>query len=101
MTRWIAFDQQTATALATALPGAELASGAGDELDAALDAAAADVPVAVVTPAAAAGGEAVLITIRARRSGQAEAEALEPVGYQAGGFLGLSDEPVFEDEEKQ
>jgi hypothetical protein len=96
--KWTAFDQETAAALAQHLSGVDVSQTAADALDSAIT-AAADAHVALVTPAT--GEATLLVTFRTKNSEAAEApaESAEPVGYQAGGFLGLTDEPLFDDEQ--
>jgi hypothetical protein len=96
--RWTAFDQETAAALAQHVPNVELSRTAADELESALD-AAATTPAVLVTPAAD-GEHTLLATFRTRDGENTEATTapVEPAAYQAGGFLGLADEPVFDDE---
>jgi hypothetical protein len=99
--KWTAFDQETAAALARHVEGVELSQTASDELDAALDAATA-APAAVLTPASD-REHTLLITMRTKESdsGREASESATPSSYQAGGFLGLADEPVFTDDKKK
>lgn len=98
--KWTAFDQETAAALAQHVPGVDISKTAADALDAAIDSAAA-AHVALVAPAT--DGEAtLLVTFRTKETPDANAPApgnAEPVAYQAGGFLGLADEPLYDDEQ--
>ena len=95
--KWTAFDQETAAALAQHVGNVEVSRTAADEVESALAAAAA-VPAALVMPAAD-GEQTLLATFRTRDGGTTEPEQqAAPKAYEAGGFLGLSDEPVFEDE---
>ncbi len=99
--KWTAFDQETAAALSAHLPNVELSQTAADELDAALSAAASSAS-AVLIPARD-GEHALFITMKTREP-LAEAQPdmpVMPASYQAGGFLGLVDEPIFEDDEKR
>ncbi len=99
--KWTAFDQETAAALSAHLPDVELSQTASDELDGAL-AAAASSACAVLIPARD-GEHALFITMKTRDA-NAEAQPHTPVmpaSYQAGGFLGLADEPIFEDDDKR
>ena len=96
--KWTAFDHETAAALAAHLPNVEISQGVTDELDAALAAATASAS-AVVMPAQD-GEHALFVTMRTKDP-NADTEPhvpVQPTSYQAGGFLGLADEPVFEDE---
>jgi len=104
--KWTAFDQETAAALAAQLPNVAHAPS-GDALDSALDHTsdpAANSAVAVLTPARDAG-HTLLITMKTRaaaeRAAASETSSPEPISYEAGGFLGLSDDPVYEDSKKK
>ena len=99
--KWTAFDQETAAALSSHLPGVELSQPGSDELDAAL-AAAASSASAVLIPARD-GEHALFITMKTRESA-ADARPHAPVtpsSFQPGGFLGLADEPVFDDDDQR
>jgi len=111
VSRWIAFDDDTASALAAADPShtASVARQPGDPLQKALGAGEG----VVILPSLEKGQALVLDIRRSAALTRPEASAppsasaaasvdasrpAQPVGYRAGGFLGLSDEPVFEDE---
>jgi hypothetical protein len=98
--KWTAFDQETAATLSGHLADVDISKNAAEPLDAAI-AAAADAHVALVAPAS--DGEAtLLVTFRTKETAASEpAGSAEPVGYAAGGFLGLSDEPLYEDRERR
>lgn len=101
--KWTAFDQETAATLSTAVADVEFAPTGADELDSALNAATGDAsPAAVIAPAAD-RDHALLITMRTKDpNAQTNDEPTpEPSSYQAGGFLGLADEPVFEETNKK
>jgi len=94
MTRWIAMDEPTAQELHDHRIDAEPSHG-----DALAEAFAA-MPSVLVLP----GGESQTIVARIRR-GQERGDFSvhrwtdeHAVGYQAGGMLGLLDEPVYEEE---
>ncbi|MFB3917266.1 MAG: hypothetical protein ACE14M_11090 [Terriglobales bacterium] len=108
MAQWIAFDSETASAVRQKTQG-EVCVAEGDALSAALG---SDVPVIAVLPAAAAGAS-LLLSVRHNRTtdesagGVVEAAAAEAgeqdrrarISYVPTGFLGLSDAPVYEEEE--
>ena len=110
--KWTAFDQETATALAAHLPNVAHSSDNKDALDSALDCVLRDSALnadpatgsaaAVLAPARATAGT-VLVTMKTKALTQpgSESDAPQPTGYQAGGFLGLSDDPVYEDDKKK
>jgi hypothetical protein len=100
--KWTAFDQQTAAALGAHMDAVEPSQTAKDELDSGLDLAATSAPAAVLTQAAD-REHALLITMRSKDAARAGADepTPEPTGYQAGGFLGLADEPLFDDDKKK
>jgi hypothetical protein len=99
MPRWIAFDQQTSSLLRTGLAQNDTIETFGRG---ALDYALAK-PGAVVTLIPSGGDVAVAIFRRPRparvetRPSRQQVAPPSPV-IRAGGFLGLSDEPVFADE---
>ena len=100
MARWIAFDQQTSSLLR-----ANLAQGNRIETfgRGALDYSLAK-PGAVVTLLPSAGNEIGIAVFRKPKPAKsARTAATKPTApsriTRAGGFLGLSDEPVFEDEQ--
>jgi hypothetical protein len=100
--KWTAFDQETAAALGGQMHNVEPSLTAKDELDSGLDLAATTAPAAVLTQASD-REHALLITLRSKDAARAGADepTPEPTSYQAGGFLGLADEPVFEDDKKK
>ena len=109
--RWTAFDQETATALAAHLPNVAHAAANSDALDSALGCAlndfalnadpAAGSAAAVLAPARD-PGSTLLITIKTKAAAQSgsadDAPTPQPTSYEAGGFLGLSDAPVYASE---
>jgi hypothetical protein len=108
MARWIAFDQKTTNILRSTLAqGTRIDTLLRGPVDYAL---AKPSTVIAVLPATGGGdlGIAVFRRVRAAMQQKAPAEHLrrippvEPAAHRpttrAGGFLGLSDEPVFEDE---
>ncbi len=98
--KWTAFDQETAAALAQQLSDVDISKGTAAPVDAAIE-AAAGAHVALVTPASD-GEAALLATFRTKETPASEpAGSAEPLGYEAGGFLGLSDEPLYEDRERR
>jgi len=108
MARWIAFDQKTTSILRSALAqGTRIDTLLRGPVDYAL---AKPSTVIAVLPATGGGdlGIAVFRRARAAKQQKSAAEQLrrippaQPAAHRAttraGGFLGLSDEPVFEDE---
>lgn len=98
--KWTAFDQETAAALAQHLSDVDISKTATEPVDAAIE-AAAGAHIALVAPASD-GETTLLVTFRTKETATHEpAGSAEPVGYEAGGFLGLSDEPLYEDRERR
>jgi hypothetical protein len=98
--KWTTFDQETAAALAQHLSDVDVSKTAASATDAAIEAAAA-AHVALLAPASD-GETTLLVTFRTKEAAVSEpAGSAEPVGYAAGGFLGLSDEPLYEDRERR
>lgn len=91
MPRWITFDETTAARL-QAPNGENFRVATGDALDAAIDSANA----VAILPASA--GEVLIARVRRATLAIADTEASTAVGYSAGGFLGLSDDPIYEEE---
>jgi hypothetical protein len=93
--KWTAFDQETASALAAHLPKVEHAQGNTDALESALDCAK---NALTRDPAV---NSTLVITMRTKAAAQpgsaGNVPAPQPSSYEAGGFLGLSDEPVYDD----
>jgi hypothetical protein len=95
MPRWIAFDEPTAAALQSRIPGQQVELGAGDVLASAL---ASSTAVALLP---ATDGAVLILALRHIVAGQLETEpASSAAAYSAGGFLGLTDEPIFQEEEE-
>jgi len=102
MPRWITFDQQTSSLLRSNLAQEDRIETFGRG---ALDYALAK-PGAVVTLLLPSGGDGVaLATFRRPRLAKVEARPVKrdmmpgAAVTRAGGFLGLSDEPIFEEEQ--
>jgi hypothetical protein len=108
MARWIAFDQKTTNILRSTLAqGTRIDTLLRGPVDYALAR-----PSAVIAVLPAGGGDALgIATFRRVRAAMAQRPATEQLrsslpprpgtqyaSTRAGGFLGLSDEPVFEDE---
>jgi hypothetical protein len=87
MSRWIAFDEES-TAAAACRTRMAVSFQRGDAMAFALSSGK---PAIVVLPGARAG-EVLLLSIT--RNVQPRSE---PVAYEASGFLGLSDAPVYEE----
>ena len=98
--RWTAFDQETAAALAKHVENVEVSRTAADEVESALEASASG-PAALVMPAVD-GEHTLLATFKTREERDPAAEEpMEPSSYEAGGFLGLADEPVYEEKKRR
>ncbi len=92
MSRWIAFDPQTADAIRNLFGPASAETASGDPLKAALQLATASVVILPsFTPA-----KALLAYLRPKACRRELAAA--PITYEPSGFLGLSDAPVLPDE---
>ncbi|HYG98710.1 MAG TPA: hypothetical protein VD837_06220 [Terriglobales bacterium] len=93
MTRWIAFDEESTAAVAAQTSHAVLFQR-GDALTAAL---ATRKRSMVILPERS-SGSVLLLDVRFNTPASSTAE---PLGYEATGFLGLIDEPVFAHQEPQ
>jgi len=101
MAQWTAFDEKTASILLEKTQ-AKVHLASGDALSAALESGR---PSIAVLPAST-PAKALLITVRRNeRAAMATPDAKQlgederGVSYVAGGFLGLSDEPLYEQEQ--
>lgn len=95
MTRCIAFDKQTAQAISANLHFLASCDPHADPLQSALQSSSPQVLLAL--PADSSGG--VLIARFQRNPGlpvPSTTPSPAPVSFAAGGFLGLSDEPIFD-----
>ncbi len=90
MARWIAFDEESTAAVA-ARTQAAVSFQRGDALDAAL---AAEGPSVVILP----DNSGNVLLLQVRRNSSEIPGRVEPVAFEATGFLGLIDEPVFSEE---
>ncbi len=100
MGRWIAFDEES-TAIAAAESGVAVSFQRGDAFDTALASAK---PAIVILPGTTLEDVLVVDLIPGQRlpslhqdDGRVSSDEA-PVSYEATGFLGLTDEPVFEEE---
>ena len=97
MARCIAFDKQTAQAISTSLHFLTLCDPKANPVESALQSTS---PHALLALPAEAGGRVLMARFQ-RRTGLPDAPlpySSTPVSFAAGGFLGLSDEPVFDPE---
>lgn len=100
MGRWIAFDEES-TAIAAAESGMAVSFQRGDAFETALATAK---PATVILPGSTSEDVLVVelmpgqkLTGSSPRQVAGRQSDEEPVSYEATGFLGLSDEPVFEE----
>jgi hypothetical protein len=92
MARWTAFDEES-TATVAAHTQAAVSFQRGDALDAAL---AAEKSALLILPT----DSTDVLLLEVRRNSSGRPERLAPVTFEATGFLGLIDEPVFDEEPK-
>jgi len=88
MVRWIAFDDESAETVVSRFERGAAEIQSGDPVDAAL---ALDTPSLVLLPSKS-EGKVLVAHFAPKNEGASESEA--PT-YEASGFLGLRDEPVF------
>ena len=106
--KWTAFDQATAAALAAQVPNVAHAPNGdtSDAMESALDQTrepGVNSAAAVLMPARD-KEHTLLITMKtkaATQPGPDDEPGVQPTGYAAGGFLGLSDDPIYEDDNKK
>jgi hypothetical protein len=113
MGRWIAFDQQTAEMTRERLGGQEVLRAdeqalAGEPPErVAIQWALGTSSMAAALVPAGEPGRVLLMKVQRPPATRLSTPPIEPKrteassGFRAGGFLGLIDEPVFEDEEQQ
>ena len=94
MGRYIAFDKATAQAISRNLHLLTICDSEGDPLQTALQSKS---PTCLLAMPAESADKVLIATFR--RSPSAEpATSPDPIGFEASGFLGLSDEPVYQAE---
>jgi hypothetical protein len=100
MVRWITFDDQTAAAVVSTVASGTAEIRDGDAFESALHQGDCTLLLPSQTP-----GQVLFLQVRLRLDPVAESSLAvkphnteEPVSYEAGGFLGLVDSPVYEDE---
>jgi hypothetical protein len=99
MARCIAFDKQTAQAISVKLHWLTICDPGADAVESALQ---TNSPQSLLVLPSETGGRVLMAHFRRNPSLARSPAPLPPetVNFQAGGFLGLSDEPVFETEAK-
>lgn len=95
MTRWITFDQESARVLADAALAPDIFPPA-NPAELAIEAALAG-RIGVAVLAGEGGKSAYLLTAQCRNPADQRAPET-PAHYEATGFLGLLDEPIYEEE---
>jgi len=91
MIRWIAFDDETAEAIVSRFKRGAAEIQQGDPVDTVLR---YDRPSILILPSET-PGKVLFARVDSRINADGQLTSDEPVGYEATGFLGLSDEPVF------
>jgi hypothetical protein len=91
MIRWIAFDDETAEAIVSRFKRGAAEIQQGDPLDTVLR---YDRPSILILPSET-PGKVLFARFESRVSAGGQISSEEPIGYEATGFLGLIDEPVF------
>ena len=92
MIRWIAFDDETAEAIVSRFKRGAAEIQPGDPLDTVLR---FDQPSVLILPSET-PGKVLFARVESRAMNNAsQLSRDEPISYEATGFLGLSDEPIF------
>ena len=91
MIRWIAFDDETAEAIVSRFKRGAAEIQQGDPLDTMLR---YDGPSILILPSET-PGKVLFARVESRINADGRLSSQEPIDYEATGFLGLSDEPVF------
>jgi hypothetical protein len=95
MARCIAFDKSTAQAISRNLHLLTICDSEGDPLQSALQSKSATSLLAMPADTA---NRVLIATFRRAPSTPTPGGSPDPIGFEAAGFLGLSDEPVYESE---
>lgn len=93
MGRCIAFDKSTAQAISRNLHLLTVCDSEGDPLQSALHSNAS---MSLLAMPADTANRVLMATFRRAPRAVVPASNPDPIGFEAGGFLGLSDEPVYE-----
>lgn len=95
MGRYIAFDKSTAQAICRNLHLLTICDSEGDPLQSALHSKS---PLSLLAMPADTPNRVLIATFRRPQSAAAPANSPDPIGFEASGFLGLSDGPVYQEE---
>jgi hypothetical protein len=91
MIRWIAFEDETAEAIVSRFKRGAVEIQQGNPLETVLG---YNRPSILILPSET-PGKVLFARVESRVNADSQLSSSEPVGYEATGFLGLSDEPVF------
>lgn len=95
MGRCITFDKSTAQAISRNLQLLAICDSEGEPLQSALQSRS---PISLLAMPADTPNRVLIATFRRAAQTAAPADSPDPIAFEAGGFLGLSDEPVYQDE---
>lgn len=98
MSHWVTFDQETSSALRSQLPNETIFQRPGNSI---MEYLLEEREAVVAVLPSSGGNQAAIAVFRWNRIPAAPEEPLVPAGKRAGGFLGLMDEPLFEDEQEK
>lgn len=93
MGRCIAFDRSTAQAISRNLHLLTICNAEGDPLQSALH---SNAPMSLLAMPADTANRVLIATFRRAGSAATPPSSPDPIAFEATGFLGLSDEPVYE-----
>ena len=97
MSHWVTFDQETSSALRSQLPNETIFQRPGNSI---MEYLLEDREAVVAVLPSSGNNQAAVAVFRRNRMPVLPEEPVIPAGKRAGGFLGLIDEPLFDDEEQ-
>lgn len=98
MSHWVTFDQETSSALRSQLPNESIFQRPGNSM---MEYLLEDREAVIAVLPTAGNNQAAIAVFRWNRIPAPSEEPVIPAGKRAGGFLGLTDEPLFDDEQEK
>src|SRR5437588_5410803 len=98
MPNWVTFDQETSSILRSKMPQDSIFQRPGNTI---MEYVLEDREATVAVLPASGTNQAAVAVFRWNKIPVQEEQPMTPIRSRAGGFLGLSDEPIFEDGEPE
>ena len=98
MSHWVTFDQETSSTLRSRLPNETIFQRPGHSM---MEYLLEDRQAVVAVLPSSGSNQAAVAVFRWNRIPAPPEEPVIPAGKRAGGFLGLIDEPLFDDEQEK